>query len=169
MKNDIVEKLSLEFKKPIVDESQVIYILSRIRKILETDKDKNGSKYQRLKFYCDWALHAEIEKATKVFRKELKQFIEGDFDAATPMLTYQVFEKEFLAFLKQYQIPADNYKALKNNIAFKKLLAKIYAETPLIVTLTKRVQIVTNEGAFSFVDDKHAKIEIGFQITPLDD
>lgn len=46
----------------ITRECEVVYLLSCIRKFLEQDKveqDKND-KWNRLKFYCDWALHAKL-------------------------------------------------------------------------------------------------------------
>lgn len=61
MKNDIKDKLSIELKKPINGEPQVIYILSRIRKLLDLNHKKDGA-YRILRFYCNWALHTEIQK-----------------------------------------------------------------------------------------------------------
>ena len=60
MKNDIINKLKVELEKSIENEPQVIYILSRIRKILDLDH-KRDSEYMVLRFYCNWALHTEIE------------------------------------------------------------------------------------------------------------
>ncbi len=166
MINGIKEKLKLELSKPITEESQVVYILSRMRKILEIDEDKNQGKYTKLKFYCDWALHAKIDR-TKAFQEEFEKFIQGDLNAGASVITYQVFETEFLAFLNQYEISANIYRTLPNNLAFKEFLAKIYSETPIIVTFTKKFKIKTNEGIFT-VSEKGAKMEIGFNITSLD-
>jgi hypothetical protein len=54
----IEHKLSLEFKKDIVDESQVVYILVETRKLLEHDNAK--SQYQTINFYRNWAVHTKL-------------------------------------------------------------------------------------------------------------
>lgn len=167
MLNDIKEKLRVELAKPIKEESQIIYILSRVRKILELDEATNQGKYKKLKFYCDWSLHSKIEKGTKPFQEEFEKFVQGDMESGSAVLTFQFFDKEFIAFLKQYEISSELYKTLVYNLAFKKLLAKIYSDTPLIVTLEKKFEIKTNSGLFTTSPDQ-TKMEIGFQITPLE-
>ncbi len=166
MLDGIKEKLALELSKPIIEESQVVYILSRIRKILEIDYNLNQGKYAKLKFYCDWALHTKIDK-NKAFQEEFVKFIQGDMNAGAPILTFEVFQTEFLDFLTQYGISAEVYKMPENNITFRKLLAKIYADTPIIVTLIKTFEIKTNEGIFTKSNEMF-KYDIGFRITPLD-
>ena len=46
-------------------------------------------------------------------------------------------------------------------------MAKIYSDTTLIVTLTKKFKITTNDGVFTETDTA-AKIEVGYNITPLE-
>lgn len=167
-KSIIQEKLQQELNKELKEESQVIYILSRIRKILEIDRSKTQDKYKKLKFYCDWVLHAEIGKGTKAFQEELEKFIQGDQGAGVPIITYQYFETDFLNFLQEYSISGANYQKFSNKVKFKELMAKIYSDTPLIVTFTKKFKITTNEGVFTTTDDATAKMEIGYNITPID-
>lgn len=167
MMDDIKEKLASELTKPILEESQVVYILSRVRKILEKDESKNQGKYKKLKFYCDWALHSEIERGTRAFQEEFEKFVQGNMDAGTGILTFQFFDTEFINFLKHYQIPIQNYTNVPYNLAFKKLLSQIYADTPLIVTLIKKFQIKTNPGIFK-IHENSGNMEIGFQITPME-
>ncbi len=167
MLNEIKDKLEIELRKPITEESQVVYILSRVRKMLEIDEKINQGKYKKLKFYCDWALHSEIEKGTKPFKEEFEKFVQGDMDAGGAVLTFQFFDTEFVAFLNQYGISTEQYTTHQYNVAFKKLLAQIYNDTPLIVTLTKKFQIKTNSGIFT-TSDSGTQFETGFQITPLE-
>lgn len=165
MQNDIVSKLATHLQKTSFEEADVVYILSRVRKLLETNGNHN--KYRKLKFYCDWALHAEIEKGTKVFQEELEAFIAGDKEAGGAILTHQYFETEFREFLKEYGISEGSYMNMPTRMRFRELLAGIYSDTPLIVTLSKKVKITTNAGVFS-ADSVAAKMEIGYSITPLE-
>lgn len=166
MINDIKEKLRIELSKPITSENQVIYILSRVRKILEIDVDINQAKYKKLKFYCDWALHSRIDKGTKTFQEEFEKVAQGDMESLTAILTFQYFDTEFFDFMEQYHIPPESYKTIENNMAFKEFLAQIYEDTPLIVTLEKKFEIRTNRGVFTR-EEGQGKIEIGFKITPI--
>lgn len=167
MRNDIKEKLQLELNKEIKEESQVVYILSRVRKMLESDQSRNQGKYKKLKFYCDWALHAEIEKGTKAFQQELEKFIQGDYDIGAQIVTYQYFETEFLDFLREYEISSGVYSQTENRMSFKRLMAKIYSDTPLIVTFTKKFKITTNEGTFTKTN-LDTKLEVGYRIEPME-
>lgn len=163
MRNNIKDKLQLELGREIKEEAQVVYILSRVRKILEIDK--NNDKYRKLKFYCDWALHAEIDRGTKAFQQELEKLIEGDQDIGAKFFTYHYFDEEFLAFLSEYEISKGIYDNEK--LSFKSLMAKIHSDTPLIVTFTKKFKIITNEGVLTRTDI-NSKLEIGFEIHPLE-
>jgi len=166
MKTELLSKLQIELNKEIKTEPQVVYILSRVRKILELDKNQNN--YKKLKFYCDWALHAEIDKATKTFQTELKNFVEGDLAAGDKVITFQHFHEDFLAFLDAYKISPTNYLHADNKFEFWKLLAQIYSDTPLIVTVSKRYKITTNEGVHER-KGSNSIIEIGFRIESLEE
>lgn len=72
MKLEMIDKLSRELKKEMSEECRVVYILSRIRKVLELENSKN--KYKVLNFYCNWSLHAKIDN-TKPVREFIKSFI----------------------------------------------------------------------------------------------
>jgi hypothetical protein len=161
LKDVIRDKLRLELAKPITEEGQVVYVLSLIRKILEVEKGKNDRKYQKLKFYCDWALHTEIDRGTRVFQEEFERFDKGDQDAIRDIITHQFFEPEFLAFLDENNISTETYRIIDNKHQFRKLLAKIYADSMLTVTITKTIRIKANEGIFSREGDL-IKVEIGF-------
>lgn len=168
MKEKIVEKLRAELGKPIVEESQVVYILSRIRKMLEIDRHEHNGKYRKLKFYCDWALHAEIDKGAKVFQKELEAVVGGDLDAIQGIFTHEIFETEFFDFLSHYGISVSNYMEYDNRKAFRKLLAEVYSDTPVMVTLEKRARITTNEGILIDKGPGKSLIEIGFRVEHIE-
>jgi hypothetical protein len=60
MTNDIVRKLRDELNISIERESQVVYLLVEIRKLLDSEGIKD--KYVTLKFFCDWAVHIKLRK-----------------------------------------------------------------------------------------------------------
>jgi hypothetical protein len=70
MTPDIIRKLGGELDTGITTEVQVGYLLAGIRKLIERDKIED--QYAGLKFHCDWALHARMDRAAA--RAILKQF-----------------------------------------------------------------------------------------------
>lgn len=64
----IIENLRRELAEPITVERQAVYILVEIRKLLERDaaeinkliKRREICKLDGLRFFCNWALHAEM-------------------------------------------------------------------------------------------------------------
>ncbi len=67
-KDAIVEKLRREMIEPITTERQVVYILVEVRKLMERDAVKIKKRIKRrelpnfngLRFFCNWALHADM-------------------------------------------------------------------------------------------------------------
>ncbi|MGP8245942.1 MAG: hypothetical protein ACLQVN_15655 [Bryobacteraceae bacterium] len=57
----IEEKLETEMAKGITTEVQVIFVMVKIRKLLELDNA--AKRYRTVDFYCDWALHSKMGKA----------------------------------------------------------------------------------------------------------
>jgi hypothetical protein len=55
------EKLREQLFEHLITERRVVYVLTLIRKLLETDKFPE--QYMALSFYCDWALHTELSRA----------------------------------------------------------------------------------------------------------
>ena len=59
-------KLKLLLQKKILSESEYVHVLVLIRKELEILKDNNPtdySKFDHLKFFCDWTLHMVIDRS----------------------------------------------------------------------------------------------------------
>jgi hypothetical protein len=57
----VTEKLREQLFEHLITERRVVYVLTLIRKLLETGKFPE--QYVALSFYCDWALHTELSRA----------------------------------------------------------------------------------------------------------
>ena len=144
MKFDIHEKLSNILNEDIVNEIQVVYILSRIRKILEIDQKK--PKYEILNFYCDWALHCTMHKFEKkvLMGSILQKFIEN---SSSGFLDFEDFHKSFKEFLEEYSLKTTIYKDKNSPYIFNKILCDIYKDSPLILYIKKGKKItIKNPG-----------------------
>ena len=155
MKNDIKSKLQNELAKPIESEVQVIYILARIRKLLEIEGKKES--YQFLNFYCNWALHAKIDKIGKKVEHFLKQVDEDAGVATGQHMYFSYFHDEFQKFLTDLGLTASIYDpqtpSAKNN--FNRLLLLIYSDTPLILKTIFERELTFSDvqgsgGSYSF-------------------
>lgn len=151
MKNDILDKLKFEIAKDEIDEIKVIYYLSRIRKILEIDK--NVKAYKVLKFYCDWALHSHIDNTQLVSSVLREVFFGGNIIDLSNFSNFSDFDSELKSFFKEYAIESSLYSNSSNLRKFHDVLWQIYTDTPLIFREIKKYMIIPkreNENNLSF-------------------
>lgn len=157
MWNDIKDKLHVELSGEIKSEAQVIYILSRIRKILEIENDK---ELKVLKFYCDWALHSEIDNTQPV-----KEMLDGIINKTgdehwVDFVSFKLLHKELGDFLKKHGLPVTICESTDQRNMFNMFLSEIYGDTPLII---KTVSITTLTWADTKMDGKgryHGRFKI---------
>ncbi len=140
MKHAIIEKLNRELISQIKTEPQVVYILSRIRKILEIENIKD--KFPVLNFYCNWSLHSEISKTDgKKINAILKEFVENK-EKQYKLNLHLKFAEEFNTFLKSHFLPTLDGKQLNN---FRFILGQVISDTPIKVIIGTRYQIIFKE------------------------
>jgi hypothetical protein len=108
MQEAIIEKLSAHLSVPPVKESDVVYALVQIRKLME----RGGlAPYQRLKFFCDWVVHggltgketqrvlAEIDDRLKFHDASKPWEIDSDGKVGE-LLSHSAFRSEFHRYLE---------------------------------------------------------------------
>jgi hypothetical protein len=146
MTPDIIRKLAAELDKGITTEVQVVYLLAGIRKIIE--RDNSARSYPDLKFHCDWALHASLDRSAA--RNILTQF-----DAAHVHLRGNVrlqdlphslgreikrisemesFEESLEQFLNDHQLPRLTLHRADGWTHFLHLYAQVIEDIPLVVS-----------------------------------
>ncbi|OGH27509.1 MAG: hypothetical protein A3C27_02395 [Candidatus Levybacteria bacterium RIFCSPHIGHO2_02_FULL_39_36] len=139
MQNDIRSKLSEELTKEFKYESQIVYILSRVRKLLEIEGKKR--KYRVLNFYCNWSLHSKIERTDPVGRI-LKEFIERVGERHN-FIFHTEFISELNQFLNEHELPSLGRNKIDKFIA---LLTETISDTPLEVVLGTKYTIVLKQN-----------------------
>lgn len=151
MKNNIKEKLQNVLNKDGLEEIDVVYILSRIRKLLEIDK--NRTDFKILNFYCNWALHSQIDDTDSI-SKILEEPGKAVFSL---MHLYPDFDKEFKEFLSQHNLTTKIFSNKLTHTKFHHLLSEIYSDTPIIIKTTRKKRVTftkiesfgENSGIFS--------------------
>lgn len=148
--DELFLKLKSELEKEIDGEPQVVYILSRIRKILELKKLKE--KYKYLNFYCNWALHSKMDR-TEPVKTILREFLKLD-QARMKFPLFEYLKEELQSFLENNSLPDrivnDQWTSLREK------LLDIYSDTPVevypeekVTIKIKRPEHSPGEGEFS--------------------
>lgn len=131
MRTEIIEKLNQELDTDVKSEANIVYILSRIRKILELEKKQ--ADFRVLNFYCNWALHAEIERIVPV-KSLLDQIVQNDTVARENLsVNFLSLHEELIQFIEEFDLSTKIYASEENTSQFNKLLSQIYSDTPLLV------------------------------------
>lgn len=150
MVNDIREKLQVELNQSIEGEPQVVYILSRVRKILEIGGKEKEQEYNKLKFYCDWALHSKINNVGAV-RDILDGIVARKGEAGADLtMRFTTLHEELKRFIAEYGLSTTIYDSDENRFPFEMYLSQIYADTPLIIDGTIEIRWYGRAGENSF-------------------
>jgi len=130
MVEEIIKKLENELSLDINSERQVVYILSRIRKLIEFEKSEN--KYPYLSFYTDLSLHSLIDRTGREPRHSiLEEFIK------IPTSTHRFgFHTDFSNDLNNFFSDHNLNQLSEDNLeSFIFELGKVISDTPIKVVL----------------------------------
>jgi len=132
MTPEIIEKLSKALSEGNLDEYKVVYILSRIRKLLELNQLKNT--FKDLNFYCDWALHSEIDRyVPDSFKNKLTNQLKHS-ENLYPDELFAIFFIQLEQLLQEFSLPNTIlFDPLKK--IFADLMIDIFSDTPLVIKL----------------------------------
>lgn len=128
MKSQIIEKLKKELEKEFISEPQIVYIFTRIGKILEVDNKKN--RYPVLYFYRNWIVHSEINDTARI-KSDLEVFIRDDAKRYK-FLFHESLRTQLNDFLVEYGLPVFNRDKLG---VLLYLLGKVISDTPISIDL----------------------------------
>ncbi len=155
---EILEKLQYEIQKNITEESQVVYILSRIRKYLEIKNLKGNYKY--LNFYCNWALHSKIDRTEPVV-EILRDFNNGTDEGK--FLKFGYFYDDLKSFLDNEGLNSSTLLEKNNYLIFINLLLDILSDTPVEFYSDDKKEIIINKPKIPIKD---SLFNIEFSIRP---
>lgn len=130
MQTQILEKLKKHLLKDSFEESDVVYILSRIRKLIEISKiEGNAEKYNELNFFCNWALHVQIDR----FVPLTDLLINIKTGSNSPTEIFPIFVSKLSIFLNDRELKSPILSSRDVQMNFLEKLGKIYEDTPLVV------------------------------------
>ena len=156
-----LNKLDEELRKDMKDECQIFCVMSRIRKALEHHNLKE--KFPVINFYCNWALHTEIDKTSSIYDLLLKieqSILSKNYDIGPIMsiANFENFRKEIKIFLNNFKI-VDPFSDTKYWINYRKFFVRILIDSPLNLTPKDFKEI----RKFSFIKTNNEN-DVDFQI-----
>jgi len=133
MENEILTKLKKVLEESIDEESQVVYVMVQIRKLLE--RVGTNLNYSLLRFYCNWVLHPKINKLSVVrdtLNKIAEEHEKGDYgESGLDFINFNSLKKQMEAFFEEKNLPMDLLEEKEKWRKFKKLLVNIIKDCPL--------------------------------------
>ena len=148
-----------ELNRDIYNECQVVYILSRIRKYLESTNKKR--EYKFLNFYCNWALHAKIDRSEPI-GDVLRAFINQPDD--DKFMNFEYLHEELKKFLSALGLNATHFFERDNYLRFMNLLVDIYSDTPVEVYPDQK-RVITITRAESAKKPENTVFAVQYKIT----
>lgn len=149
-RSQILEKLSQKLVSIPKSEEDVVWVLSRIRKILEIDN--HPDKYQILNFYCNLSLHSKISTPPKIVKEKLQKIADG-LDYGHSIIGFGDLQNQLLIFFTEYNLPNFYAKSTSQERShLHKVLLSIYQETPILISYrdTKYKVVVDAKEIISF-------------------
>jgi hypothetical protein len=144
-RDSITQKLMGELQLPLQRESQVLYIMAEVRKLIEHERTHNPKAYEILELFCNWALHITISRPSNADRlrlfftafdmrdgMSLEEWFQSEF--FNRMMQLAVLRRELEHFFSDHGLPCESMREHRYWSAFLYLYTSIVAEVPLQYT-----------------------------------
>lgn len=128
-------------------EAQVVYFLVTLRKLVEGFGDPHDCSTNRLKFFCDWALHPILDRSAAV--AQLKRFDEA-LNSSSPeeffvelehAFKLEHFREDLIHQLILHNLPLDPIRTMQSWIDFLRLYLSVVTDSPILERCEKLVHI----------------------------
>lgn len=128
---EVKDKLIRKLASVPSTEEDVVYVLSRIRKVIEMDGKKKEDAV--LNFYCNLTLHCRIDCVPAAVRQKLVGMIAGESYRGS-VIGFEEFHSALRGFLDRHGLPNFYFKATSVEIrGFNSALLDVWSHTPVWV------------------------------------
>jgi|SRR5271157_1476426 len=138
----IIQKLRDELARPIKRQSQVLYLMAEIRKVIEHEQEHDEHAFEVLEFFCNWVLHITISRRQsadkiRLFLKafdmregmQLSEWYATEFFQS--IMHLEVLRRELERFLFEHGLPCAIVQCYRVWSSFIYLYTAVVAEVPL--------------------------------------
>ncbi|MFA6554744.1 MAG: hypothetical protein WCS89_04560 [Candidatus Paceibacterota bacterium] len=125
---------------PLTEESQVVYLLVEMRKILDHGLIRS---YPLIRFYADWSVHTAKDRITpqigfimdNIYKEIIEKPLNKISDPAPKLLPFidmMELRKEMGYFLGEHGLPDGLVNSNANWFSFRSNLANVLADQPIL-------------------------------------
>lgn len=134
--------IRLLLASPMRQESEVVYFLVEVRKLIEPLDKK---RFPVLRFFCDWILHQEMSwKGAKGVLSVFDQYVTAiratngkGIEQATrrlgPLILFERLQEDLVLLLFEYHLDAEVAREVNRFVPFLSLYVDLVARCPLVV------------------------------------
>lgn len=176
MQLQVIDKLNkfIEKRSSIKEESEVVYLLVELRKLLDRAKAKNDKSYSLVRFHADWIVHISKDNITPVMKKimmEVDNLLNplpknGNID----FLLMPEFRTELTNLLDEFGISNNFCKNDNSWLSFVVALTQVLSDQPMVNPTENIAEFryidLKKEGVMANIDFKDNKaggsITLGF-------
>lgn len=162
----------MEIEAGIVKESQVVYLLAGVRKMIE--QSGNRGELGRLKFYCDWALHSRLsgppaQDVVRILESIYKCMVNNEraqeYSEAMRLMKFDLLKEDLSMFLNKFGLD-DLTKNTNAWVAFIYLYSRVVEDCPLAIPQNVQTDIqkivIGLENGKNLIDD-HLPFKVKWQ------
>jgi len=178
MISGIITKLQAELSAGIKTETQVVYLMAQIRKIIE--QEQSGDKFDFLFFHCNWVLHPQMDRqfAQAILDKfnqahihmvqgiqltDLPPSLRKELD---PIFSMDMFRYQLITFLQSHGLSWKELSDIFVWSAFIKLYISIIRDCPLVIQSSKTDSYIKKvEVDYIEADMKHHGYNFYYKIS----
>jgi hypothetical protein len=147
MEDEIVRKLRKALSDDFQKDSDVLYVMVQVRKLLELDRMDKAPEYETLNFYCDWVTHPVMDRSAA---KRMLLLFEGQNEVDLEKFKSRTEREARLSYeTSQHQLNFLSFNTLNEQLnnylkqkdvgvidgnrwpSFEKILLGILIDTPL--------------------------------------
>ncbi|MDO8340502.1 MAG: hypothetical protein Q7T59_00855 [Candidatus Woesebacteria bacterium] len=153
---ELKEKIRAALNETDINEYLVVFVMSRIRKLLELENIKNS--YKLVNIYCNWSLHTKIDRTDDI-KDILEEFV-NKAETRHNLLMLNEFKSHFKKFVSEVL----NINLTEDYInKFSLILLNIISDTPISFTKSRFMTITINPA-----DLPRNEKQITYKITTIE-
>lgn len=134
---ELKEKIRVALNETDINEYLVVFVMSRIRKLLELENIK--SSYKLVNIYCNWSLHTKIDRTDDI-KDILEEFV-NKAETRHNLLMLNEFKNHFKKFVSEVL----NINLTEDYVnKFSLILLNIISDTPISFTKSRFMTITIN-------------------------
>jgi hypothetical protein len=139
MRLEIISKLHqfLENHSPISEESEVVYLMVELRKLLDRllEEEAVGERFPLIRFYADWTVHTRKDRISRQMQ-EIMEWVDRNChpypkNGDLSFLSMPHLREEMSQLFQNFDLPLTFFEP-ENWLTFATILSQVLADQPIM-------------------------------------